>query len=62
MEKENVLKVMIESTEIPVAIIARRIGVSERTLRYYMEGRMPRVDVAIKIANYFHVTVDSIWR
>lgn len=63
MEKNRtILEIVVEGSEISIPVLAHRVGVSERSMRYYIEGKIyPRVDVAKKIAEQLHMPIDALW-
>lgn len=41
--------------------VAKNVGISQNTLHYYETGRSePSQDILIKLADYFHVSVDEL--
>lgn len=63
MKKEKTtLEIVVESSGIPVSLLAEKVGVSRRAIWNYMTGdSLPRVDVALKIAEVLHTSVDALW-
>ena len=56
------LKAYMDRAEISQKELARRIGCTEAAVcRYVSENRVPRVTVALKIADILDTTVGAIW-
>lgn len=41
--------------------LGEKIGVSRTAISQFAHGRLPRVDMALRIAHEFHVTVEELW-
>ena len=55
------LKELRDSRELSQLDLARKIGVSQRAVSYYELGKnIPTLDVLIRIADFFDVTLDYL--
>ena len=62
MTYKNKLKAYMDRAEISQKELARRIGCTEAAVCRYVSGnRVPRVTVALKIADILDTTVGAIW-
>ena len=61
-DDRTILEIVIDGSGITISDLADRVGVSERTMRYYVKGiYLPRVDIAKKIAQELHMSTDALW-
>lgn len=54
------LKKLREESGITQNALAEKLGITPQSLSYYFNGREPNYDLLIKIADYFHVSVDYL--
>ncbi len=47
-----------EDMDLTQQVMANKLGVSQRTYSYYENGRLIPVDILIKLANIFDVSLD----
>ena len=56
------LKALMKSHDMSENDLAKKIGVSNVTIcRYLNKERIPHVDIVVKIANYFHVSIEYLF-
>jgi transcriptional regulator with XRE-family HTH domain len=56
---KNVTK-LLDERRLSLRMLAKEIGVSPTSLSNYAKGAVPGLDVAVKIANYFGVSLDAL--
>ena len=61
-DNRTILEIVMDGSNLTISDLAEKVGVSERTMRYYVKGLyLPRVDVAKKIAQELHMSTDALW-
>ena len=57
-EFSNRFKQLKEESGLTLKDLSEKLNISSPNLSYYMNGREPNYDILIRIADYFHVTID----
>ena len=61
MKLDKQLKALLRENDINVAQLARKAGVSSKTIYNWLEGQMPRdIGAVKKVADHFGVTLDFL--
>ena len=61
MKLDKQLKVLLRENDINVAQLARKAGVSSKTIYNWLEGQSPRdIDAVKRVADHFRISLDFL--
>lgn len=60
MQFSETLSRLMRDTGTTAYRLAKEVGVSQSTIKNWLDGRMPSLAKAVKVAEYFNVTTDFL--
>ena len=57
----NNLRKILEEKGVSYRKLADVVGIAQSSIYRYINGRVPQLDIAIKISEYLGVKIEDIW-